>query len=98
MPDDEYIRKELARLADAYSSLARDFNQLDEKFLPRREWIESRKADQAAVANLNQDIGALQADRRSDAAWRRQQNLTLAALAISSLVSIVLTVITLLTR
>lgn len=90
--EDEYIRKELARLADAYSSLARDIHHLDEKFLPRREWVESRKADQAMVANLNQDIGELRSSRNADAGFRRQVWLTMGALAISTMVTIVIAI------
>lgn len=80
------------QLTGIVDRLERRDTYIEENFLRESVWTEARKADQAMVANLYQDIGALQKDRETDAGWRRQVLLTIAVLAISSLVSIALAV------
>ena len=87
-----------AQLTEVVKEIKDDRAQNAATFVRQDVYHANRKADQAVVANLNQDIGGLQADRKADAAWRRQSNLTLAVLAISSLVSIALALTGLLTR
>lgn len=71
-----------------------------------KTYIAQRLADQAVVADLHgdikqvetslsRDIDTLRDGRKADQDWRRQVLLTIAVLAISTLVSIVLAVINL---
>lgn len=54
--EDEYLRKELARLAGAVEQLNAVLSNLDEKFLPRREWDEARRADAEAGKRLTEQV------------------------------------------
>lgn len=84
-----------SQLAGIAERLERRETYIEENFVRRSVWHEARKADQAMAANLAQDIGALQETDKTDAAWRRQVMLTLAAVAIASIVSIALAVVNL---
>jgi hypothetical protein len=98
-----------AQLANIVERLERRDTYIEENFVRQRVWVEARKGDQAMVANLNQDIAVekserladvktLRDERKSDANWRRQQNLSVAILAITTLVSIALTITNLVAR
>ena len=94
----EAVRRldEVARRLDTITQrLDRRDTYIEENFVRASVWLEARKADQAMAANLAQDIGALQETDKTDAAWRRQVMLTLAAVAIASIVSIALAVVNL---
>ena len=45
---------------------------VEEHFVRNAVWLEARKADQMMVANLHQDIGALNKGRENDTNFRRQ--------------------------
>lgn len=97
----EVVRRldEVSRqLVNIVERLERRDTYIEENFVRQRVWIEARKGDQGVVANLAQDIGALQQDRRTDAGWRRQQTLTLIVLGITTLVSIALAVANIVVR
>lgn len=65
----DHVVTQLTALVDRLE--ARD-RYVEEHFVRTQVWLEARKADQAAVANLHQDIGGLQKDRDNDANFRRQ--------------------------
>jgi len=91
----EAVRRldDVARRLDTITQrLDRRDTYIEENFVRASVWLEARKADQAMVSNLAQDIGAVQQDRRSDAGFRRQVLLALSVLAVTTLVSIALAV------
>lgn len=86
------------QLADIASRLERRDTYIEENFVRSRVWIEARKADQAATANLQQDIGALQTQQETDRNWRRTANLTIAVALIGNLLTIAGLVISIVSR
>lgn len=85
----------VTQLAQVVESLKEQQRYMDANFVRQAVWLEARRADQGMASNLFQDIGALQEDRKGDAAFRRQAALALAVLAISTVVSIALAVVSL---
>lgn len=88
----EVVRRldEVSRHLDSIvARLERRDTYIEENFVRQRVWIEARKGDQAIVANLAQDIGAIQQDRKTDQGWRRQMWLAIGTLAVTSLIAIV---------
>lgn len=77
------------QLAGIVGRLERRDTYIEENFVRQRVWIEARKADQGAVANLQQDIGAITKQQETDRAWRRQIGLAVALALVSSLLTIV---------
>lgn len=77
------------QLSDIVGRLERRDTYIEENFVRQRVWIEARKADQGAVANLQQDIGAITKQQETDRAWRRQAGLAIALALASSLLTIV---------
>lgn len=67
-------------------------------FVRQDVYIAQRQADQAVVADLHGDIRTVKADRQKDTESQRQRNLTMAVLAISSVISIALGIAGILAR
>lgn len=63
------VAKQLAGIVDRLEQRDR---YIEEHFVRNAVWLEARKADQMMVANLHQDIGALNKDRENDSNFRRQ--------------------------
>lgn len=88
----EDLTKQIGALVER---LERRDNYVEENFVRSRVWLEARKADQGAVANVVQDVGALQKQQETDRAWRRQLGLSVALALVSSLLAIAGLVLTL---
>lgn len=84
-----------AQLAALARQLSEDRNKAEATYIRRDVYMAERQFDQAVVADLAGDIRVVREDRKVDIGWRRQASLTIAVLAISSLVSIALAVINL---
>lgn len=67
-------------------------------FVRQDVYLAQRQADQAVMADLHGEVATVRDDRRKDQDVQRQRNLTLAALAITSLVSIALGIANILAR
>lgn len=83
------------QLIDLAREMKDDRDKAAATFVRQDVYLAQRLADQAVVADLNGDIRAVNKAREADAGWRRQVLLTLAVLAISTLVSIALAVVNL---
>lgn len=99
MPDEPTLGEVLRRLDDLISKVGDLAKELKEDrasaaatFVRQDVYVAQRLADQAVVADLNGDIQAVKADRAKDSDWKRQQNLSLAVMAITVLVSIALAI------
>jgi multidrug resistance efflux pump len=88
----EDVARQLTAIVDR---LERRDTYIEENFVRQKVWLEARKADQAATANLQQDIGAIQKQQDADRSWRRQAGLAIALALVSSLLTIVGLVMTL---
>lgn len=103
LPDHEPTTGEVLRRLDEVSQQMRDIaQQLREDrlasaatYVRQDVYMAQRQADSAVVADLAGDVMAINRARESDAGWRRQVLLTLAVLAISTLVSIALAIVNL---
>lgn len=106
MPDQpptlgEVIRR-LDTLARSLEELGKDIRE-DRKdaaatYVRRDLYVAERLADQTVTADLAREITAIQADRRSDAGFRRQVLLGLALAAIGSMTSVMVLVVSLVVR
>jgi hypothetical protein len=61
-------------------------------------YLAQRLADQSVVADLHGDIRTVKDERKKDNDWKRQQNLTLAGLTVTVLVSIALAIVNIVAR
>ena len=84
----------VTRLDQIVERLDRRDTYIDESYVRRQVWHEARRADQAALANVVQDVGGIQARQDTDRAWRRQVLLTVACSLVASLLSIAGLVVT----
>ena len=98
---DEPTLGEVIRRLDAITAqlteVVREIKDEREKnaatFVRQDVYVAQRQADAAVVADLHSEIRGVKEDRKRDVDWKRQQNLALAGLAITTLVSIALAVI-----
>ena len=106
MPQDEPTLGEVLRRIDALvdqvttlaSEMKDDRRESAKTFVRQDVYIAQRLADQAVVSDLHGDLATVKAERQKDLEWRRQINLTLAAITITALVSIAIAIATILTR
>lgn len=89
------VTRQLVGIVDR---LERRDTYIEENFVRTIVYVEARKADQAMVANLAQDIGGLQKERDTDQNFRRQVLLGFAVGGVGWLLTIALFVITFVTR
>lgn len=80
----EDLTQELAKVV---IRLERRDTYVEENFVRRQVWVEARRADQGATANLQQDIGGFQKQAEVDRAWRRQLNLAVGVALLGGMLS-----------
>jgi hypothetical protein len=80
------------QLLDLAAQMREDRDKAAATFVRQDVYQAQRIADQAVVADLNGDIRAVNKARESDAGFRRQVWLTMGALAITTLVTIVIAI------
>ena len=105
MPEEPTLGEVLRRLDDLINKVAEltqelkdDRNNAAATYVRQDVYIAQRQADAAVVADIHGDIKSIKDDRRKDNDWRRQQNLSLAGLTITVLVSIALAIINIVAR
>lgn len=105
MPDEPTLGEVLRRLDEVSRQLVDITREIKEDrsaaaatYVRQDVYIAQRQADAAVVADIHGDIKSIKDDRRKDNDWKRQQNLSLAALAITVLVSIALAIVNIVAR
>lgn len=92
MPNDEPSPAEIMRRLDdvvkRFEDVSKDVrefrNWAERLYVPRGEWVEGRRADQAATKEIAEDVSELKASKQADLAYRRQFTIALIGVALSS--------------
>lgn len=72
-------------LSEVVARLERRDVYIEENFVRQKVWDAEQRVQQAIMANLNQDLGAVQRDRENDNNHRRQVWLVVAAACATSI-------------
>lgn len=105
MPDEPTLGEVIRRLDDVSRQLVELTREIKDDrsanaatFVRQDVYVAQRQADGAVVADLHGEIRTLKESRQKDSDWRRQQNLSLAVVAIGAVVSIALAIVNILAR
>ena len=105
MPDEPTLGEVLRRLDEVSRQLIDTSREMKEDrksaaatYVRQDVYIAQRQADAAVLADTHGDIQSIKDDRRKDADWKRQQNLFLAGLTITALVSIAIAIANIVAR
>lgn len=86
------------QMLDLVREIKEDRSENAKTFVRQDVYIAQRLADQAVTADLAGDLQSLKDDRKKDLDGQRQRNLTLGLFAITTLVSIALSIVNILAR